>query len=166
MPCDQYSYIDTYIEVLSEISNYCMINNVEYFLLGGDLNTDFGRRHSANTIALNQFMIAECLQCCISLHVSSVRHTFTSVFDTHSLIDHFIATENLRDYILSYEQFDSIDNLSDHLAISLQLDCHIESANEVTHEFTASPRWGQVEQQHVDCYKQHLDVYLGCRHRR
>ena len=75
MPCDQYSYIDTYyIEVLSEISNYCMINNVDYFLLGGDLNTDFSRRYSANTIALNQFMIAECLQCCIPLHVSSVRH--------------------------------------------------------------------------------------------
>ena len=35
MPCDQYSYIDTYIAVLSEISNYCMSNNVEYFLLGG-----------------------------------------------------------------------------------------------------------------------------------
>ena len=123
-----------------------MINNVEYFLLEGDLNTDFSRRHSANTIALNQFMIAECLQCCISLHVSSVRHTFTGVFDTHSLIDHFTATENLRDYVLSYKQFDSIDNLSDHLAISLQLDCNIESANKVTHEFTATPKWGQVEQ--------------------
>ena len=142
MPCDQYSYIDTYIEVLSEILNYCMINNVECFLLGGDLNTDFSRRHSANTIALNQFMIAECLQCCISLHVSSVRHTFNSVFDSHSLIDHFIAPENLRDYVLSYEQFDSIDNLSDHLAISLQLDCNIESGNKVTQEFTASPKWG------------------------
>ena len=32
MPCDQYSYIDTYIEVLSEILNYCMINNVECFI--------------------------------------------------------------------------------------------------------------------------------------
>ena len=74
------------------------------------------------------------------------------------MIDHFIATENLRDYTLSYEQFDSIDNLSDHLAISLQLNCNIESANKVTHEFTASPRWDQV---HVDCYKQMLDVYLS-----
>ena len=103
--------------------------NVEYFLLGGDLNTDFSRKHSANTIALNQFMIAECLQCCISLHVSSVSHTFTSVFDTHSLIDHFIATESLRDYILSYEHCDSLDRLSDHLPISLQMDCNIRSAN-------------------------------------
>ena len=41
MSCDQYSYINTYIKVLREISNYCMINNVEFFLLGGDLNTDF-----------------------------------------------------------------------------------------------------------------------------
>ena len=48
--------------------------------------------------------------------------------------------------------------MSDHLAISLQLDCNIESANKVTHEFIASPRWGQL---HVDCYKQQLDVYLS-----
>ena len=44
----------------------------------------------------------------------------------------------------------SIDNLSDHLAISLQLDWNIESVNKVTHEFLASLRWEQVE-----------DVYLS-----
>ena len=33
--------------------------------------------------------------------------------------------------------------------------------NKVTHEFTANPSWGQVEQLHVDCYKQRLDVYLS-----
>ena len=40
MPCDQHTFIDSYIEVLSEISQYCLSHNVHYFIIAGDLNTD------------------------------------------------------------------------------------------------------------------------------
>ena len=31
MPCDQHTFIDDYINVLSEISHYCLSHNVQYF---------------------------------------------------------------------------------------------------------------------------------------
>ena len=34
MPCDQYNFIDIYIEVLSEISQYCLINSNTHFVVG------------------------------------------------------------------------------------------------------------------------------------
>ena len=46
MPCDQRQYgegLNEYIEILNEIS--CCIHKLEptYYVIGGDLNTDFGR---------------------------------------------------------------------------------------------------------------------------
>ena len=44
MPCNVSNCIDSYVEVLSEISNYCLCNNVVHFVIGGDFNTDFSRQ--------------------------------------------------------------------------------------------------------------------------
>ena len=56
MFCDHYNFIDIYIEVLSQISNYCLINKVTHFVFAGDLNTDFSRCHLSNTIVFNKFI--------------------------------------------------------------------------------------------------------------
>ena len=53
MPCDQHIFIDNNIDVLSEIYHYCLSYNVQYLVIGGDLNTDISRINSANTITLN-----------------------------------------------------------------------------------------------------------------
>ena len=65
MPCDQHIFIDDYIDVLSEISHYCLSYNVQYLVIGGDLNTDISRINSANTITLKHFISNECLQLAI-----------------------------------------------------------------------------------------------------
>ena len=44
MPCNVSTCIDSYVEVLSEISNYCLCNNVVHFVIGGDFNTDVTRQ--------------------------------------------------------------------------------------------------------------------------
>ena len=79
MPCDQFNFIDIYIKVLFEISNYCLINNVTHFVVGGGgglgLNADFGRRHLSNTIALKKIIADECLILCLHSHVSAIRYT-------------------------------------------------------------------------------------------
>ena len=49
MPCDVSDYIDDYVEILAVIANYCAIHNVNYFVIGGDLNTEFTRLNSCNT---------------------------------------------------------------------------------------------------------------------
>ena len=35
MPCDQHIFIDDYIDVLSEMSHYCLSYNVQYLVIGG-----------------------------------------------------------------------------------------------------------------------------------
>ena len=52
MPCDQHLFIHDYIDVLSEIYHECLSHNVQYLVIGGDLNTDISRINSANTITL------------------------------------------------------------------------------------------------------------------
>ena len=86
MPCDQHTFIDDYIDVLSEISHYCLSHNVQSFLIGGDMNTDISRINSANTITLKHFISNECLQLAILSNMSSVTHTFISALNTQSLI--------------------------------------------------------------------------------
>ena len=73
--------------MLSEISLYCLSHNVQYFLIGGDLNTDISR---INTITLKHFISNECLQLAILSNMSSVTYTFISALNTNCLIYHFI----------------------------------------------------------------------------
>ena len=85
MPCDVSTCIDSYVEVFSEISNYCLCNNTVHFVIGGDFNTDVSRHNSCHTIALKQFVGDECLQLCLSTGVSTVEYTFTGALGTRIL---------------------------------------------------------------------------------
>ena len=49
------------------MANYCIINKVTHFIIGGDLGTYLGRFHSSHTIALNLFLINECLPLCMCM---------------------------------------------------------------------------------------------------
>ena len=155
MPCDVFDYLDDYIEVLAVIANYCAIHNVHYFVICGDLNTEFTRRNSCNTIAFSQFIADECLKLCLF----TASYTFTSrpTVGTYSLIVHFIVTEGLSDYLLMYKQIESVDNLSDHL---LHLNCNIEYANQKKLEFEHSPKWNSVCPADIDEYNRYLDKCL------
>ena len=57
MPCDSNSDDDMneFNAVLSDVSTYCLVNNVEYCIFAGDMNTDLSRSRSRNTISLNNF---------------------------------------------------------------------------------------------------------------
>ena len=101
-------------------------------MIVGDLNTEFALRNLCNTIALSQFIASECLKLCLFADLSTISYTFRSTVSTHSLIDHFIVTEGLSDYLLTYKQIESVDNLSDHLLvpIAFHLICNIEYANQ------------------------------------
>ena len=96
---------------MSEISNYCLINKVTHFVVGGDLNKDFSRRHSSNTIVLNKFIADECLILCLDSHIFTIRYTFMILCNTYSLIYPFSVSENLADKLLYYEEIESMDNL-------------------------------------------------------
>ena len=152
MPCDVSTCIDSYVEVLSEISNYCLCNNVVHFVIGGDFNT------SCHTIALKQFIDDECLQLCLSTDVSTVEYIFTGALGTHSLIDYFIVTLGMAEYISCYKQLDSVHNLSDHLPIVVHLNCDLEYVVPMSPVFIPKPNWDSATQTDIDTYHERLDV--------
>ena len=51
--------------VLSVIYIYCLHHNVEYCIIGGDFNTVISRVNSINTALLHNFVLDECLMCCM-----------------------------------------------------------------------------------------------------
>ena len=73
---------------------------------------------------------------------------------------HFIDTGGLTDYLLTYKQIESVDNLSDHLPIALHLNCNIEYANQKKLEFEPSPKWNSVCPADIDEYHRCLDKCL------
>ena len=97
MPCDDNSTesFDMYNHVLSVISTYCVDNNVDVYMIGGDFNTSLFRNESRYTISLNKFVEDECLYFCCNHVVSNVDFTFFSSTRTQTLIDHFIITSNI-----------------------------------------------------------------------
>ena len=67
---------DMYNHVLSVISSYCVDNNVDVYMIGGDFNTSLFRNESRHTISLNKFVEEECLYFCCNNVDSNVDFTF------------------------------------------------------------------------------------------
>ena len=137
MPCDQHTFIDDYIDVLSEIY------------------TDISIINSANAIILKHFIFNECLQLAILYNMSSVTHTFISALNTQSLIDHFILPEILFDCIMIYKQVDSIDIISDHLPVLLHLNCNIGYSIETESIFISDALWSPADETQIKIYRKH-----------
>ena len=72
-------------------------------MIDGDFNTDVSKHNSCHTIALKQFIDEECLQLCLSTDVPTVKYTFTGARVTRSLVDHFIVTVGLAEYVSGYK---------------------------------------------------------------
>ena len=100
-------------DVLSTISNCLSQYNVEHCVIAGDFNTDLSRANSGNTISLKAFVNEEIF---FSLDKFSNRipYTFNGTRNNHSLIDHFIVSQNLVEKLSDSFIAPLIDNLSDH----------------------------------------------------
>ena len=81
MPCDTTSndHIEEYNYVLSCISTCLYLNEVEYCIIAGDLNTYLIRHSSGNTIGFNSFIEHEHMSYVLKLISNNVSHTFTSI---------------------------------------------------------------------------------------
>ena len=58
MPCDDNiaMHHHDFNNVLSSSSMYCLQHNVDYYIIGGDFNTDISRVNSMNTTSLPNFV--------------------------------------------------------------------------------------------------------------
>ena len=110
--CEEYS------DVLNAVSECMVKSDADYFIIGGDLNTDLSRR-SAHCHLLSDFVQLESLSLCVD---SNVNFTFRNSLNQKSNIDHFLISQNLDDCVRELATSDDGDNLSHHLPVSLSLD--------------------------------------------
>ena len=93
-----------------------------------------------------------------------VQYTFPGIQHNHSLIDHFVVSQNLIDTISHYFTADSVDNLSDHLPLFCHLSSVIENVlsaecdNIETPYITSKSHWHYASDKHIhDCHTD-LDI--------
>ena len=114
MPCAISSNL--YNEVLTHISTNIHYNNVNHCIVAGDLNTDFTRSDSGNTISLTSFINNEIL--------------YSVLQDNNkSLIDHFSVSVNIACFVTNDSILESTDNISDYEPLFCYLDCCIDDLN-------------------------------------
>ena len=106
MPCDK-GYANhnlfEYIDVLNEVSDIYNKTASQYFVLGGDFNTDL-TRDTPQTRALHSFVNNEQMFLCIDAECSNIPYTYCSKCNgCKSTIDHFMVTQNLCESIIKYE---------------------------------------------------------------
>ena len=80
MPCDNHT-ADTHYDynyVLSDISLYFDINNIDDCVIGGDVNTYLSRDASNHTLSLNHVVQHENLFCCCKSNNWNIGYTFVS----------------------------------------------------------------------------------------
>ena len=94
------------------ISLYFDNNNIDYCVIGGDVNTYLSRDASIHTLSLNHFVQQkhENLVYCCKSNICNIDYTFVSPTGATSLIDHFIIPVKMSHSIITYETIDRIDN--------------------------------------------------------
>ena len=119
MSCDTNTneHLYDYNMILTDIAKYYDENGVLNCVIGGHMNTDMSRTKSGNTISLRNFIRDENLNLVLNNVDNSVEYTYRGINNNVSLINHFIASENMRSLIGDDYTDDSSDNLSDHVPI-------------------------------------------------
>ena len=131
--------IAEYKEVLDEISVILLNSDTQVFILGGDWNSDISRNNvQANTFL--SFIEEESLSLCLNFDDARVPYTFHNT-NSNSIIDHFLVTKNLTQYITRYETLDFIDDFSDHVPLKLELNVNINYFKEIPKSFAQSTAW-------------------------
>lgn len=166
MPCDDRKEghnLDTFRSQLDEINFLVQQVNPTYFIVGGDLNTDF-RRDTLQTRTLSSFLDDEALFCPILLNkfVKNIDYTYCNADATStSIIDHFLICSTLYDVLVSYEKVSSIDNLSDHDAVTCSLSMSMEYCIFSNKDFVNHAVWSKASEHDIQEYKRHLDLLLN-----
>ena len=131
--------IAEYKEVLDEISVILLNSDTQVFILGGDWNSDISRNNvQANTFL--SFIEEESLSLCLNFDDAKVPYTFHNN-NSYSIIDHFLVTKNLTQYITRYESLFMVDDFSDHVPLKLELNVNIKYFKEIPRSFIQSTAW-------------------------
>jgi hypothetical protein len=166
MPCDTSHDLNTqskFTDVLDELSSAIYTHlDVDFIVIGGDLNTDLGRHRSMHVEPLKEFCSRHSLAFCIEQSVSSVKFTYYNDFNAaQSTVDHFIVSENLVPLIVDYSTNVDGDNLSDHVPLSLKLNTSFHYSNEPRVQLACKISWRRATDHNIVSYKERLRVKLN-----
>ena len=124
LPCENWSTTTEdreYLDCLDHINQLIEMYDVQAILIGGDFNTDLTRK-TAHTRYLCNFISTNG-------YISSWDHDNARPEPTYesydgrstSLIDNFLCTDNVFNYILSVNVIDNVHNRSNHKPICIEL---------------------------------------------
>ena len=125
-----------YQDILAEISVISRNNESAFIMICGDFNTDMSR-NTLQTDQLRDFCESECFIISDLLPCSNVKYTFECKSSGNkTFIDHMLITENMQPHIKSCTSYDSINNVSDHISVILELDvnCNYLKTNNISHQ--------------------------------
>ena len=168
MPCDTSSnlYLQQYNEVLSHLSTNIHYNNVNHCIVAGDLNTDFTRSDSGNTISLTSFINNANLYSVLQDYKHDINYTctYSSINNSKLLIDHFLVSINIACFVTNYSRLESTDNLSDHVPLFCYLDCCIDDLPPNIDDsctLNKKPLWQSAKDSDIEAYIGTLDNCLS-----
>lgn len=158
MPCesrdrDFSEFSDVLLEIRSTIENFPNVNNV---IIGGDMNTDFGRTGSSYADILREFCDDNDLYRCSDDHRCTVDYTYSNEFTrVRSTIDHFIISKNIESQLMSYVCKKDGDNLSDHdpVQLSLRVPTSISKSHSQFVFNSKRPAWHRATDRDKELYK-------------
>ena len=159
MPNDSSLRNEDYKSTCSELSAVLRSVDCDSVIIGGDFNVSFSR-FSRNLEVLTELLSEETLKCGLHHAKSKVIYTFESKISGHkSLIDHFVLSENLFERMTCYESLSDVDNMSDHLPVSLGLDLNVTTVkNNIPKKCFID--WNKVLEQDIKKYQHKLDTLL------
>ena len=155
--------LNTYANILQEISSICIKSLTPMIIIGGDWNSDPSRK-DGRTKLFKEFIIRENLCNALDLDISNVPYTYETNNKNGekmtSTIDHFLISPALKDLVSEYKTEFLPSNFSDHKPVMLKLNMDVSYLNTFKREFKPCVAWHKCQVTHVDKYKMDLDQRL------
>ena len=129
--------------------------------IGGDFNTDLSR-DTCQTDSLKAFINDYDMHCCSTDPISDITHTFESKINGRkTFIDNFLVSSNLKNKLTGCNVYDSVNNVSDHLAINCRLNFDLSYVNPTKDKTDGChPSWNRASDLDLEKYKELLNNYL------
>lgn len=164
LPCDEryqsFSFHES-VDVLNEIASLVLEHATDAVVVAGDFNSDL-TRSTPQVRALKDFIEAVQLGNGLDSSCALVDFTFESkANNATSLIDHILISQNCFESILEYKSIKSVDNMSDHDAVSCTLDLNVTIMKKVDRTFQHKAAWHKASRDNIVEYQNNLDTRLS-----
>ena len=93
--CNEINNLNEFESILNEISTLCITNNVEHLCLLGNMITDFSRRQSWHTQAMNRLIVHENLYITLYHDKANVLYSYSNNYSNFfSILDHILLSKS------------------------------------------------------------------------